>query len=116
MADLYVLVLQKALAERATGTIHPKTEPYSRFYWASAASHVWGDVSRALGPILYEKGLVDSPEAVSVPVEETGGRATASNSRTVSNRGFRDGWKPSRASLVDTLREDVEGTLAADAK
>lgn len=88
-------------------------DPYERFYWATASEHVWGDVSRALGPILFEKGLADTPEAESVPAEEAFETFTTMNSLTVANRAFKDGWKPKRGPLVDYLKEAVEDVLAS---
>lgn len=112
--DLLTLVLKKALKERASGSF--PSDPYERFYWATAGNHEWGDVSRALGPILFEKGLVDSPVAESVPVEEVKDTYTTTNSLTIANRAFKDGWKPKRGPLVDYLKEDVEGVLALQRK
>lgn len=74
---------------------------------------MWGDVARALAPILYEKKVVDSPEAVSAPAKDLW-PAISSNSQSVANRGFKDGWKPVHPSLWDTLKEDVDAVLQGE--
>jgi len=123
LTDLYVIVLDKALAEQATGLTLASfpIDPYERFYWGSVGEHSWGSVAKALAPLLHAKGVVDSPEAKGGIVvsmdpkkseEPTLSFSTGTNSRTVSNRGFKDGWKPSQKSLEETLQEDVDAVLA----
>lgn len=119
LADLYLIILDKALVERASGintqanTVALDVDPFERWYFGSVGEHQWGDVPRKLGPLLYARGLVDTPKAVSVTVEEVSS-ATATNSRSVANRGFKDGWKPNRPSLEATLEEDIDGVLEKD--
>lgn len=114
LVDLYLLVLDKALVARATGINDgQKIDPFERWYFGSAGEFAWGDAARGLAPLLHARGLVNSPEAVSVPPDEVS-PAVATNSRSVSNRGFKDGWKPSRPGLQDTLEEDIEGVLEVD--
>lgn len=59
---------------------------------------------------------MDSPVAESVPVEEVKDTYTTTNSLTIANRAFKDGWKPKRGPLVDYLKEDVESVLALQRK
>jgi len=115
LAGLYLIVLDKALVERATGTFTATavSDPYERFYWGSVATHQWGNVAQDIAKILYKKGLVDSDKAISVPVNEVSS-SVASNSRTVANRGFKEGWKPYHPSLENTLEEDVNSVLEED--
>lgn len=113
LTELYLLVLDKALVERATGTLTTAADPYERFYWGSVATHQWGNVAQELAKILYKKGVVDSDKALSVPANEVPA-SVASNSRTVANRGLKGGWKPHHPSLEDTLEEDVDGVLEQD--
>jgi len=110
MTDLYTLIFEKALSERAAGT-PTSSDPYERFYFGSVRSHLWGDVAKQLAPILYAKGVVDNDQAKSVDPKELH-PGVCINSHSVSNRGFHDGWVPSRATLEDTLEEDVVATLA----
>lgn len=115
LAKLYVLIFEKAVLERTQSRV--SSDPYERFYWGSTRTHIWKDVANGIARILYEKndGIVNSPEAESRPVEELPG-ATTTNSHTVSNRGFFNGWKPVEKSLEHTLEEDVDAVLAQLAK
>jgi len=110
--DLYKILFDKSISERSAG-LSSSDDPYTRFYWASAREHVWGDVSRAVAPILFKRGVVDNPHAISVPANEFH-RALTTNSRSVSNRGFAVGWKPERPTLEATLEEGVDSLLKED--
>jgi nucleoside-diphosphate-sugar epimerase len=109
--DLFILVLRKALQERADGAF-PK-DPYERFYWGASRTHVWGDIARALAAVMYQAKLVDSPEATSVSLEDMDllRTYTSANSLVVANRAFKDGWKPKRGPIEEYLSEDLEETL-----
>jgi len=111
LANLYIILYEKALKERETGEFDP--DPYTRFYFASVGRYVWGELIKALAPILHAHGVVDSDEAVSVDAS-TLRRAVTTDSQSVSNRGFADGWKPIGPTVYETLEEDVEGVLAQD--
>ncbi|KAF8325838.1 NAD(P)-binding protein [Cantharellus anzutake] len=110
LADLYILIFEKALSERARGK-PTSSDPYERFYFGSVRSHAWGDVAKRLATILYGKGVVDNDKAISIAAKELP-KAITVNSQSVSNRGLFDGWTPSRAKLEDTLEEDAVATLA----
>jgi len=110
LTELYTLVFEKALSERVAGK-PTSSDPYERFYFGSVRPHVWGDVAKEVAPILFAKGLVDNDQAKSIDPKELSGGISV-NSQSVSNRGFHDGWVPSRATLEDTLEEDVDATLA----
>ncbi|KAF8305795.1 hypothetical protein DL93DRAFT_2172467, partial [Clavulina sp. PMI_390] len=112
LAYLYQVILDKALVDRATG-LNIDIDPYERFYFGSVAEHTFGDVARKLAPLLHARGLVDTIETASIPVEEAP-IATVTNSRSVANRGFKDGWKPSAPSWQETLEEDIDAVLEHD--
>ncbi|KAF8598918.1 NAD(P)-binding protein [Ceratobasidium sp. AG-I] len=108
---LYLLVIKHALEARANKV---QVESYENFYFGSVGSHEWGDVSKVLAPLLYEKKLVTKPEAVSVPVGEE--RAldfnTGNNSCSTADRGRALGWKPSEAPWDASLKKDLDVILA----
>lgn len=112
LVDLYHIILDKALAERAAG-LNTSLDPHERLYFAAVGEHLFGDVARGLAPLLYARGLVDSPEAFSAPVEDMP-FATVINARAVSSRAFKDGWKPIQPSLEATFEEDINGVLEED--
>ncbi|KAG8891948.1 hypothetical protein FRC00_012892, partial [Tulasnella sp. 408] len=106
LMDLYGLVLELGLSGNGP------SDSYERFFFGSAGEHVWGNVAQELAKIMHQKGLVDSAEVKSIALEEEKSLvATATNSRSVANRGFALGWKPSRLSLMETLPLEVEWTI-----
>lgn len=111
LGDLYVLIFGKAVADIEAGHLH-STDPLERFYWGSAYSCALGEISRAIAPILFERKLIEVPEAVSVPsIEEF--PFVSTNSRTVSTRAFREGWKPHGPRFEEVFREDIFASLAS---
>jgi nucleoside-diphosphate-sugar epimerase len=110
LEELYVLVLQKAITQAGEGK---NGSPYANFYWGSVNRHCWGEVAKLLAPLLFAKGLVDSPEAKSItPDTEPLLRGCANNSVTKADRAFALGWKPKGKTLEEAIPEDVELTLA----
>jgi len=119
LTDLFVLVLEDALASSdATANPAKTTSAYGRFFWGSARTHVWGDISKRLAVLLHKKGLVTTDEVKSVPLEvEPRLLFVSNNSRTVANRGLKVlGWKPTAKSLEDSLEEEIDLTIAVHLK
>ena len=59
---MYALVLRRALR------VKEKEDPFTKFYWGSNEQiHVWGDIVREIGKILYAKNKVETAEPVSLP-------------------------------------------------
>jgi len=107
LIELYLLVLSRALS----GT--KESSSYAKFYFGSVYEHVWGDIIRQIGQILYEKGILPSAEAKSITLKtEPCLRSVDNNSRSTSDRAFALGWKPKSKSIEETLEEDVTATLA----
>jgi hypothetical protein len=107
LVELYVLVLDLALSGKN------KNRSYANFFWGSVGEHVWKDVVARIAPVLHEKGLVETKEAISISLDDAPELFyTANNSRTVAERGINLGWKPSAASLWDTIPSDVELTVS----
>lgn len=55
LADLYELVLQKALSEDAVGK---KESPYARFYFGMTHEFCYGNVEMRIAEILHAKGKI----------------------------------------------------------
>jgi nucleoside-diphosphate-sugar epimerase len=107
LVDLYLLVLDQAL------NAPEAKSPYEQFYFGSVAEHEWGDIARRLAPLLHARGVVDSPEATSIPISEAPNmKFVANNSRSKSERGRKLGWSPHRKSIQESLEEDVDAVLA----
>ena len=105
LIELYGLVLDLALSGSNTNT------PYENFFFGSSDHYVWGDIARELARLLHAQGLIKSDQPKSVSRSETV-RLTASNSRSVANRGFALGWKPVGKSLKETLQEEIDLTIS----
>ncbi|KAG8926169.1 hypothetical protein FRC03_012695 [Tulasnella sp. 419] len=107
LVKLYQLVFELALSG------NNQNKSYANFYWGSSGEHQWKTVVEAFAKILLKKRLIDTEEVKSISLSELPPifTATANNSRTVSERGFQLGWKPTEKSLLDTLEEEVEVTL-----
>lgn len=108
LQDLYILVIKDALKTRDEGKT--KTS-YENFYFGSVDSHEWGSVSKALAPLLYERKLVDKPEAVSVPLGTDLDFNIGNNSVSTADRGRALGWKPSHPSLDKSIGDDLDYIL-----
>jgi len=108
IVNLYSLVFEKALSERSTG--HIPSDPFERFYFGAVGSASFLELARLIAPLLYERKLVDSPEAVSVPTGEVPYYFNT-NSNAVSNRGLKDGWKPIAPPYESFVREEVDATV-----
>lgn len=105
LIELYGLVLDLAISGNGS------SDPYENFFFGSSDSYVWADVSKELAKQLHARGLIDSDEPKSVAPSEAP-QLTSSNSRSVANRSFALGWKPSGKSLIDTLQEEIDLTLS----
>jgi hypothetical protein len=85
---------------------------YSKFYFAVAARHRWGEVTRQVGDILFARKKVEAPGAISVAYENGNNLLyTASTARTISDKAFGLRWKPTKASLKASLEADVDAVL-----
>jgi hypothetical protein len=108
LARLFIFVAKRALSSDAS----KDATPYSKFYFAVAARHAWGEVTRRVGDILFARKLVDAPGAISITAEDENKLIyTASTGRTISDRAYGLGWKPTKASLEESLEADVDEVL-----
>jgi len=106
LVDLYVLVLDRALR------VKEKEDPFTKFYWGSNEQiHVWGDVVREIGKILYAQQKVETAEPVSLPSLGVALASTGTNSKTRADRGFALGWKTGQPSVIATLPGEIDAVL-----
>ncbi|KDQ21225.1 hypothetical protein BOTBODRAFT_25651 [Botryobasidium botryosum FD-172 SS1] len=115
-AELYVLVLRYALKQNETPA--PPAHKFSNFFFGSGEVFAWGDIARAVGKILHARGLLKSPEAISVePGNDFFTAYTGSNSRSNAERSRTQlGWKPKSRSIFEALEDDVEAVLKRDGR
>ena len=60
LMDLYLIIIELALSGKDTN------KSFGKFYFGSVGEHAWGDAAKDLAPILYARGLVDNPKAISI--------------------------------------------------
>ncbi|THH01273.1 hypothetical protein EW145_g6946 [Phellinidium pouzarii] len=111
LIEAYLLIFKFALD--AGHTLLP-SNPYARYYNASAIPVAWKDLTRALAGAFHKKGLVNSPEPISVSYEDAGSANwyLAFNVPIRTKRLLELGWKPVHRELTnETFAEDVDEIL-----
>ncbi|KAM0793567.1 hypothetical protein ACM66B_001003 [Microbotryomycetes sp. NB124-2] len=111
LEQLYVLVADLALSGR------DKNSSFGRFYFGSGEEHSWGEIVDRLAELLQARGKVDSKDVLAISRQEGSEinpyiASTATNSRSVANRGKALGWKPRKEGLWQEIEDDVDGVLA----
>jgi hypothetical protein len=96
----------------ALSTKEPKDSVYSRCYIIGGQNDRWKDVSNPFAQLLYAKGLVASPVARSVSLEEAGEgeipRLMARNMLFRNERAKRLGFEARQVGLVEHLGKGLE--------
>lgn len=110
LGDLYLRVLTGLLDGTAD---HGKEGGY---YFGATQEHIWKQVAETLAVALSKRGLVDSTDVI--PFEQQyidkylyGPHATyafCNESRAVAHRSKKIGWRPSGASIYQTIEEEVD--------
>lgn len=89
----------------------------------SSIEHTWRDVGEKVSEILYDQGLIDTPEVNQATPEyiikikqgdEFAPYFWGQNSRSRGNNGYKIGWKPKYTTLEDfygSFKDDVEVIL-----
>ncbi|THH01272.1 hypothetical protein EW145_g6947 [Phellinidium pouzarii] len=111
LIEAYLLVFKLALN---AGTSLLPSSPYARYYNVSAFSVSWKDLTRALAIALHRKGLINSPEPVSVSYEDAGvlNWYMAVNTSMRPKRLLELGWKPKHVELTNEIfADDVDEIL-----
>jgi nucleoside-diphosphate-sugar epimerase len=125
LADLYTRIIVAHTSPHPP----PSIAHGGGIYFSTTGEFVWGDVQRAVGAELVQRGLIQpSPTPTPQPwteeeVDKAGGKfvwiAIASNSRYVSERAEKEGlgWKPKHVNAVMTsIKDDIDGVLARQKK
>ena len=66
LSDLYLLVLQHALAHPESTTAAPESHGWENLIYTGADEHAWKPVVTLIGDLLFKRGEVKEPGAVSV--------------------------------------------------
>ncbi|EGG19969.1 hypothetical protein DFA_07080 [Cavenderia fasciculata] len=90
------------------------------FYSCCANTHTWGDVAKELGKELKKRGLVDTEEISEFEKQYVDRYLWGENkrqwmdSRGLSNRSKKIGWKPSGKSLFETIPSELDYLISID--
>ncbi|KAE9365195.1 NAD(P)-binding protein, partial [Stipitochalara longipes BDJ] len=107
--DFPPFVLQ--VLDESLKTDTPKESVYARCYIASSQSTPWKLVSPAFARLLHAQGIVDSPEARSVPLEEAGEgelpNLQAGSMLFKNERAKRLGFKPVKEDVLEFLDKEL---------
>ncbi|RAH50019.1 NAD-dependent epimerase/dehydratase family protein [Aspergillus brunneoviolaceus CBS 621.78] len=116
IARMYLLLTEAAVDE------HSPRELWNEhgYYFAENGEFAWGDVTRRLAELGYQRGWLDSPEAEDLPNHVVqrfwyGGQMNVSSTSLGVARRAREmlGWTPMEADIFSDLERmlDVEATL-----
>jgi nucleoside-diphosphate-sugar epimerase len=98
--------------EESLRTDTPEESVYARCYIISSQATPWKIVSPAFAKLLHAQGVVDSPEARSVPLEEAGEgelpNLQAGSMLLKNERAKRMGFKPVKEDVIEFLEKEVE--------
>jgi nucleoside-diphosphate-sugar epimerase len=103
------------VVEEALRTDTPKESVYARCYIISSQAMPWKTVSGAFAKLLHAQGVVASPEARSVPLEQAGEgelpNLQAGSMLLRGERAKRLGFKPVKEDILVYLEREVEKIL-----
>ncbi|QRV78283.1 NAD(P)H-binding family protein [Ceratobasidium sp. AG-Ba] len=107
LIQLYLVVLKHTLLQHEKGV---KTDAYDNFYFANSSEAPIQAITELIAPVLFKKGLVDSPHVQGVTAEEEQELAMilGHTSRGVSKRAGRIGWSAKEEGLDKAIEKDIE--------
>lgn len=118
-------VLFRLLVEKAVASLTPDGSDDSEifgqkgYFLAESGHHVWGQISKQVGKIAFEKGYIKTPEVDTMEVQEANKRVGSEaltwglNSKGYAKRARKYlGWTPKGK----TLEEELPGIVVGEAK
>jgi len=112
LSDLFVSLVEEAVAKSDS----PELWGERGYFLAEHGHHVWGDLSKEIGQAAYKAGYISTPDPKPMTLDEA--RKTAGfqaltwglNSKGHARRAAKFlGWKPTGATLSQSVSEIVEG-------
>ncbi|KAJ1025110.1 hypothetical protein NDA16_002617 [Ustilago loliicola] len=104
LADLYLLAMKYALANPDATKASEWDHGFGTLIYTGTGEHSWKPVIEQLGDLLHKLGEVDEPSAKSIGEGEGYPYMFGGNSfMAVSAKTEKFGWKPSQASLIDSM-------------
>lgn len=117
LSDLYLKLVENAAAGGSTAEWPDKPALWGPegYFFSENGEHVWGDISQLVATEAQKQGLIKSDEVKSISAEEAkeltpfGHALWGANSRSRAKRA-REAlkWKPTGASIQDTVKAVVE--------
>lgn len=115
LSALFVLLAEAAVSYPNKDDLDSKLWGAEGYFLAENGHHVWGEISKEVGRVAFEKGYIKEKTTVPIGVEEAkeqfGFEALSwgLNSKGVAGRaGKYLGWKPKGKSLVEEIPDIVE--------
>jgi len=115
LSDLWVLLVDAAV--KNDPEMHDKLWGKDGYFLAENGHHVWGEVSKQVGDVAFEKGYIQEKGVKPMSAEEAkkaGGATWGLNSKGYAKRARKYlGWTPKGKSLKDEIPDivDQEATL-----
>jgi nucleoside-diphosphate-sugar epimerase len=98
--------------EEALKTSEPEGSVYSRCYIISSQTSTWKETGTAFAKLLHAQGVVTSPEARSVKLEEAGEgelpHLQGGSMLLKNDRAKRLGFKPIKEGVLEYLENEVK--------
>jgi len=110
-------VFFRILVERIIHNPDSLAHGYDGYYFCEDGEYAWGDAARHVGKIMYEKGLIKTPEAASFTDEDIEklkkqkgysmmGASTTSRGRAERAREL--GWKPQAGDIFSSMPAEID--------
>ncbi|KAI5480198.1 hypothetical protein MNV49_001526 [Pseudohyphozyma bogoriensis] len=113
LASLYHLVMHHALLNPTSTQASAASKGWENLIYAGVAQHTWGSVIKTLGDLLYARGDVKTPSAVSIPDNEGDMFMFGGNSfLAVSKKAKALGFVQREKDLVESMKEALPAPSA----
>ncbi|PQE23936.1 nucleoside-diphosphate-sugar epimerase protein [Rutstroemia sp. NJR-2017a WRK4] len=113
LSNLYLLLAEKAV--NGSGEDDSELWGEKGYFFAENGHHVWGELSKLVGEVAYEKGYIKTKEVAAMDVKEAIDLAGfEAESWGLNSKGFAKrarkflGWEPKARSLKDEIPYIVE--------
>lgn len=105
LSELYRIVMDFALEHPEQTIAAPNTNGFATLIYSGAGQHTWKPIIETLGDLLFARGEVDKPSAVSIAEGEGFPYMFGGNSFMDLSRKARSlGWQPKQPDLVTSLK------------
>lgn len=114
LSNLFVLLVEAAVANDPA--MDAKLWGKEGYFLAENGHHVWGELSKQVGEVAFERGYIKEKEVKAMPQDEAKKAAGfQAESWGLNSKGFARrarkylGWKPKGRSLKEEIPDIVDG-------